>query len=399
MIKSRLPKDIRPQDIHLGLSDEFTRSVSYKDVMLFAEVSGDHNPLHTNEIYARTTNYSQPIVHGAFQIAMASEFVGMYLPGLNVILSSVQAKFIAPLYYPCKVKIMGEIVSWDKAGNRGAVKIKVVDLENFNVTSEITMGVTVHASAGVEAIPSVSSKHEISSFSGKKIVLLTGATGGIGGSLVGALKHDYDVICVGRNAAGLSNLCAGSGLIPLNLSLEHDILGPIKDVLEGRYLYGVVHAAWPSVPKGGLLGMSPDIINNQIQFGCEIIVQLAKALYTLTDSSGGRLIALGSTYARIESVASIPAYSLGKSVLEDTVRLLAAELSRKRITANVIAPSFVPTGMNKTVPNQALAKVTAGVPMGRLCSEVDIAAMVKYFLSSESEFVSGQSIALTGAKR
>jgi acyl dehydratase len=137
-------KNRLPEDIYVGLTDEFEREVSCADVLAFAEVSGDMNPLHIDENYASQTKYKHRIVHGAYQIAMASEWVGMYLPGMRVLLSSVNAKFVSPLFYPCKVRVIGKIINWDKYSNSGSAKVYVIDVTNSNPTAEIVMGVTLH---------------------------------------------------------------------------------------------------------------------------------------------------------------------------------------------------------------------------------------------------------------
>lgn len=65
--------------------------------------SGDANPLHVDSEYACQSNFAGRVVHGAFQVALASALIGMRLPGRNVLLGSANAKFPAPLYYPCRV--------------------------------------------------------------------------------------------------------------------------------------------------------------------------------------------------------------------------------------------------------------------------------------------------------
>src|SRR5262245_55761275 len=64
--------DLGPEDLHVGLSAELVREVSAADVLEFARLSGDRNPLHTDPAYAASTNYGRPIVHGAFQVSLAS---------------------------------------------------------------------------------------------------------------------------------------------------------------------------------------------------------------------------------------------------------------------------------------------------------------------------------------
>ena len=92
------------------------------------------------------------------------------------------------------------------------------------------------------------------------------------------------------------------------------------------------------------------------------------------------------------------AYSLGKAALEHTVRLLAPELARSDITINLVAPSFVPIGMNNAKTNKVKLTEAAKVPMGRLCSPEDVSRAVEFLLSSGAAFVTGQMLPLTGGE-
>src|SRR5687767_6141256 len=94
------PEDLGPGDLRAGLTATFEREIAAADVAAFAALSGDHNPLHLDEEYARGTNFGRPIVHGAFQLSLASALAGMYLPGKQVVLGSMRSRFPAPLHYP-----------------------------------------------------------------------------------------------------------------------------------------------------------------------------------------------------------------------------------------------------------------------------------------------------------
>src|SRR4029077_986440 len=123
---------------------EFERELTEKEVFAFAQTSGDANPLHVDPAYAHQSNFQKRIVHGAFQVSLASALVGMQLPGQNVLLGSVNAKFPSPLYFPCRVRVQGEVIAWNKATGAGTVKVVVYDAESQNPTAEISMGFLFH---------------------------------------------------------------------------------------------------------------------------------------------------------------------------------------------------------------------------------------------------------------
>src|SRR6202453_2622405 len=113
------PRIFTAADLKVGLTAAFEREVSEADIVTFATNSGDCNPLHIDRAYAQGTAYGERIVHGAFQVGLASALIGMHLPGRNVLLAGINARFPAPLYYPCKVSVRGEITAWNATSSSG----------------------------------------------------------------------------------------------------------------------------------------------------------------------------------------------------------------------------------------------------------------------------------------
>lgn len=83
----------------LSLGDEIRRSysVSDSDVQKFGEISGDFNPAHFNEDYAKETVFKGRIAHGMISLAKFSGIFGMDMPGLGAIWGSQTVKFLAPV--------------------------------------------------------------------------------------------------------------------------------------------------------------------------------------------------------------------------------------------------------------------------------------------------------------
>jgi 3-hydroxybutyryl-CoA dehydratase len=83
----------------LNVGDTFRRqySISHSDVQKFAEISGDFNPAHFNEEYAKGTVFKTRIAHGMISVAKFSGIFGMDMPGLGAIWGSQNLKFLAPV--------------------------------------------------------------------------------------------------------------------------------------------------------------------------------------------------------------------------------------------------------------------------------------------------------------
>ena len=86
---------------------EFDISILEKEVVSYAELTGDWNPLHTDSKYARTTEFGRPIVHGGLLVGFVSRVLGMYIPGRRSLILSMKVRFPAPLFYPAQARVTG----------------------------------------------------------------------------------------------------------------------------------------------------------------------------------------------------------------------------------------------------------------------------------------------------
>jgi 3-oxoacyl-[acyl-carrier protein] reductase len=382
-------------NLRAGLRAEFDRDITASDVAAFADLSHDQNPLHTDAAYAAQTNYGRRIVHGAFQVALASAMAGMYLPGRKVLVGSFQCRFPAPLYYPSRVSVRGEITMWVPQSASGTLRVRVVDLSSQTLTSEIHVGFTLHESRSTR-VPETETETPPVFTQNRRVVLVIGASGGLGQSLASKLSEDYCVMGMARSLPEPAKQLRDRNVEWVAGDLvSGDWEHALERQLRGRTLHGVVHAAWPAGPQGSLLDVELDAVDAQVGFGSVATIRIARFLRAHAAGSA-RMVVLGTTAATLKPVLSMAAYSLGKATLEHTVRLLAPELARSNITINLVAPSFVPVGMNSAKTNRVILSETAKVPMGKLCSPEDVSGAVEFFLSEQAAFVTGQIMPLTG---
>ncbi len=80
-----------------GMSESFTRTVSESDLQKFGEVSGDMNPVHFDEEWAKGTMFKGRIAHGMLSASYVSTILGMQLPGPGTIFMSLSCRFRAPV--------------------------------------------------------------------------------------------------------------------------------------------------------------------------------------------------------------------------------------------------------------------------------------------------------------
>jgi 3-hydroxybutyryl-CoA dehydratase len=88
----------RFHELQVGMSAIYSRTITDTDVRNFAGVSGDTNPMHLNEEYARTTAFKGCIVHGFLTASLLSTVIGTKLPGLGCLYVSQTLHFKAPVH-------------------------------------------------------------------------------------------------------------------------------------------------------------------------------------------------------------------------------------------------------------------------------------------------------------
>jgi acyl dehydratase len=86
-------------DLIIGEEASFSKTITETDVYLFAGISGDFNPVHVNEEYARQTPFKTRIAHGALPQSLIAPVLGMKLPGPGTIVVEIRCRFKAPTYF------------------------------------------------------------------------------------------------------------------------------------------------------------------------------------------------------------------------------------------------------------------------------------------------------------
>jgi len=106
------------QEIQIGDTAQFSKTISESDVYSFAGVTGDMNPVHINVEYAGDTIFGKRIAHGILASGFVSNVLGTQLPGPGSIYLEQTCRFLKPVFIGDTITATVEVIEKDEAKNR-----------------------------------------------------------------------------------------------------------------------------------------------------------------------------------------------------------------------------------------------------------------------------------------
>lgn len=106
--------NITIDDMHIDMEVQSKRIITEADINDFAKISGDFNPIHIDEEYAKKTRYKKKIAHGLMSASFFSALFGTKLPGSGCVYTSQSLRFKRPIFVGDEVNTVIKIKSIDK---------------------------------------------------------------------------------------------------------------------------------------------------------------------------------------------------------------------------------------------------------------------------------------------
>lgn len=128
------------EDISVGMTGCFTVTVTDEMLTQFREISGDVNPLHNSEEFAKARGYKSRVVFGMLCASLYSTLAGVYLPGENCLLHEVDTKFKKPVFVGDTLTIEGVVIEKSEAVRQITLKAVIK-----NQTNEVVNKATIKA--------------------------------------------------------------------------------------------------------------------------------------------------------------------------------------------------------------------------------------------------------------
>ena len=229
-------------------------------------------------------------------------------------------------------------------------------------------------------------------------ILVTGASGGIGGATVRQLvAAGAEAIASGRNEEALAALAAETGCRTLPFDLQSE--DSIREALEGLDLWGVVNC-------GGFGGEIATPMETDIAVFDKVISINARGALLVTKYASQSMIRLGrgGAIVNVSSQTSLVgmrghiSYGSSKAALDNITRVSALELGRYNIRVNAVNPTVVMTPMSAWYWGRPEIEgpFLDIMPLGRWATEDEIAAPIVFLLSDGASMISGVTLPIDG---
>lgn len=234
----------------------------------------------------------------------------------------------------------------------------------------------------------------------KKNILVTGATRGLGLSIVKQLyQSGYQVIASGRTLSqelsDFINTASGHvSFMPLDLNNVNDIHAFIKTIDKKHgYLYGLVNNA--AIGHDGVLAtLHESQITELLTVNLQAAIYLAKySSRSMLLNQKGRIINISSIVAKT-GFKGLSVYAATKSAMEGFSKSLARELGGANITVNCIAPGFMETDMTQMLQGKKLDSILRRSPLNKLVTTDDVAQSVVYLMSDSADTITGTTLTI-----
>lgn len=238
----------------------------------------------------------------------------------------------------------------------------------------------------------------------QRVTLVTGASRGIGAAISDSLgKLGYIVVGTATTESGaqrISQRFAEKGLTGTGMQLDvtdADSVANLIDKISTEYGAPTILVNNAGITKDNLLlRMKEDEWSDVLNTNLTSIYRLSKAcLRPMTKARWGRIVNISSVVGSMGN-AGQSNYSATKAGVSGFSRSLAKEVGSRGITVNTVAPGFIDTDMTKDLPETNKQEMLGQIPLARLGSPDEIAAVVSFLISESAGYITGETIHVNG---
>lgn len=113
------------EDLQIGLTESFTHVITEDDMTRFNITTGDINPLHNDEEYAKEHGFAGRVVYGMLSASLISTLAGVYLPGKYCLIYQTETKFVSPVFIGDELTVSGTVKELYDTVRKAVIKVEI----------------------------------------------------------------------------------------------------------------------------------------------------------------------------------------------------------------------------------------------------------------------------------
>jgi NAD(P)-dependent dehydrogenase (short-subunit alcohol dehydrogenase family) len=245
----------------------------------------------------------------------------------------------------------------------------------------------------------------------RKVVLVTGATSGIGqATAIRFGEAGANVVAVGRNESALTETlkrirdAGGEGCsIPANLAEDEAAEHVINETVKQYKRLDVLVNAAGHISSGSIEDTSQDAWDAMMNINLRAVFRLMQSAVPALIESGGNIVNVSSVTG-LRAFPGVLAYCVSKAAVDQLTRCAALELAAKGVRVNAVNPGVVVTeihkrgGMNEEQYAAFLERSKQTHPLGRVGQAREVSELIFFLASDKAEWITGATYSIDGGR-
>ena len=387
--------------IFVGKETVIKKKIIKKDIINFSKLSGDTNPIHTNQHYAKKMGFGKLVAHGMLTESFISSIIGNKLPGPGSLWAEKQIKFLKIVRENDIITFKSKITEIHEKNN-----LAVIDIKAYNQFKELVFDslnkVILSQDIKIKALKKnnqIFVKKKLIKVK-KKLAIILGASGGIGIAVTNKLlKKKFNVIALYRSdnteLKKLSKIHKNLHLHNLDLNNKSSMIKFIK-IIKKNYPTHFINCYSPKIYPVNFEKITNEDFDHYFDKSLKNIFLLIKECVKRFKIIGrGNIIDITSVFIKLPEINFLP-YITFKGSMTALIKSLSVELAAHNIRANSVMAGVTDTQQISDMSKKQKLLIAAKTPLQRIATPSDIADAVYFLTSKESKFITGSTIDVNG---
>ncbi|MFA6450946.1 MAG: SDR family oxidoreductase, partial [bacterium] len=369
------------------------------DINAFVELTGDDNPIHTDDVISARTHFKKRTAHGMLSASFVSTIIGTKLPGPGALCVSQAFDFLRPVWIGDVIRITATVKQKSESQKTIALDLKVTNQNG----QEVVIGRGI-----VKTLDIDEGEHEMNERT-KGAAIVTGAGRGIGAETAYLLAmKGYKVVVNYLENRGKAEATAnriteagGEAFVYQADVRDPEQIARMVEAAQARFgnIDVLVNNAASTLGQEQFDELEWESVAAQIDVNLKAAFHACKAVLPgMAERKYGKIINITSAAIDSAPPAKMHAFVIAKSALKALTKTLAAEYGPKGVNVNAVAPGMTETELIADTPEKTKMVASMQTPLRRLAAPEDVARAVVFLASDDASYLTGETIRVCGGQ-